>query len=202
MNRPLLLGLVLLSGCAGPSSSVPPLASARVVSDFGTYRLGRVGLLPPVGLALTEQSSDDLQAACMAEFSAGTAMEIVRLSVPDLEAVPAMDPHHKGSYPAEAVLALARRYRLDGLLIPTVTDLQVHPPQRLGLSVDLVSAESGQTLWSAAVGLDAAQERTRDSIETWARTRQGDVSDHTWEVTLLSPKRFARFAAYHLASLL
>ena len=113
-----------------------------------------------------------------------------------------LEPHRRGSFSAGAILDLARRYRLDALLIPTVTDLQVHPPQRLGLSVDLVSAETGQALWSSAVRLDAAQAATRESIETWARAHQGDVSDHTWEVTLLSPRRFARFAAFHLASLL
>jgi hypothetical protein len=52
------------------------------------------------------------------------------------------------------------------------------------------------------VQLDAAQELTRESIESWARTHQGEVTDHTWEVIMLSPKRFARFAAFHLASLL
>jgi len=201
VTRLALALLALLVGCAAPQE-VPPLATARMVSDFGTYRLERVGLLPPVGASLTEQQQDHVQAACQAEFSAACALEVVRLEAPDLEAVPALEPHRRGSYSAEAVLALARRYRLDGLLIPTVTDLQVHPPQRLGLSVDLVSAETGQALWSSAVRLDAAQAATRESIETWARAHQGDVSDHTWEVTLLSPRRFARFAAFHLASLL
>jgi hypothetical protein len=201
MSRQVLLALALAAGCAAPHA-VQPLANARMVSDFGTYRLERVGLLLPVGLRLSEQQQQDVQAACMAEFSAGTAMEIVRLTAHDLEAVPTFEPHRRGTYSAGAILALARRYRLDALLIPTVTDLQVHPPQRLGLSVDLLSAETGQALWSAAVQLDAAQEATRESIEAWAHTHQGDVNDHTWEVILLSPKRFARFAAFHLASLL
>ncbi len=70
--RALLLGLTLCVGCLcvgclGPRA-VEPLASARVVSDFGTYRLERVGLLPPVGVPLTEQQAGDVQAACHAEF--------------------------------------------------------------------------------------------------------------------------------------
>jgi len=203
MSRQLLsaLALALAAGCAAPRE-VQPLANARMVSDFGTYRLQRVGLLPPVGVRLSEQQQQDVQAACMAEFCAGTALEVVRLTSADLEAVPTLEPHRRGTFSAGAILDLARRYRLDALLIPTVTDLQVHPPQRLGLSVDLLSAETGQALWSAAVQLDAAQEVTRESIETWARAHQGDVNDHSWEVILLSPKRFARFGAYHLASLL
>jgi hypothetical protein len=201
LSRSWLLLAGLLVGCAAPTS-VPPLANARMVSDFGTYRLQRVGLLPPVGLRMTEEQIVDVQAACYAEFSAGAAMELVRLEPSDLEAIPALEPHRRGRYPAEALLSLARRYELDALLVPTVTDLQAYPPQRLGLMVDLLSAETGQALWSASVQLDAAQELTRESIESWARTHQGDVTDHTWEVIMLSPKRFARFAAFHLASLL
>lgn len=200
--RVLAFAALALCACASTTKEIVPLANARVVSDIGSYQLQRVGLMPPVGTRLTPQQRDDIQAACLAEFSASAAIEVVRLTDRDLEAIPSLDPHRKGAYSGQAVLAIARRYRLDGLLIPTVTDLQVHPPQRLGLAVDLVSAETGQALWMSSVQLDAAQERTRRSIEAWAHNNQGDVSDHAWEVTLLSPKRFARFAAFHLASLL
>ena len=47
-----------------------------------------------------------------------------------------------------------------------------------------------------------AQERVRRSIEVWADTHLGDVSDNTWELTLISPSRFARFVAYQMASLI
>lgn len=173
-----------------------------MVSDFETYELHRVGLLPAVGVKLTEQQEEDLQAACLAEFSAHANLEVVRLGETELEAIPSIEPHRLGSYSAAPILALARRYRLDALLVPTVTDLQVHSPQRLGLSMDLLSAETGQALWTASVQLDAAQAATRKGIESWARSEGGDLDDHSWEVTLLSPKRFARFAAFHLASLL
>ena len=196
LRRRILLGTAAaLASCAGPRG-VPPLASARLVSDFESYTIQRVGLLPPAGLALGQDQADELQAAFLAEFSAATDYEIIRLSAHDLEALPAMDPHRRGDYRPETILAVARRYRLDALLIPTVTDLQSHPPQRLGLQVDLLSTETGQALWASSIQLDAAKERVRESLERWAAEEVGDVSPNTWELTLISPRRFARFAAF------
>ena len=87
MRHAILLALLFLCGCAAPRP-VPALASARVVADFASYRLERIGLLPPVGVRLTEAQTADIQAACLAEFSATTRMEVVRLEPADLEAVP------------------------------------------------------------------------------------------------------------------
>lgn len=199
MIRALLL-LALAVSCQS-TKEVAPLAHARMVSDFGTYQVQRVGLLPPVG-AMSDMQRNDVQSACRAEFAASTALEIVRLTDADLDAISELEPHRRGNYSAGPILAMAKRYQLDGLLIPTVTDLQVHPPQRLGLTVDLISTETGQTIWTSSVHADAAQQSTIESVRDWAGGHQGDVSDHTWEVILLSPKRFCRFAAFQLASLL
>jgi hypothetical protein len=196
-----LLALVGASSCV-TTRSVPPLASARMVSDFETYEIRRVGLMPAAGLTLTLQQSEHMQAAFMAEFSSATDFEIVRLTPRDLEAIPRMEAHLRGRYSPDTVSAISRRYHLDALLIPTVTDLQTYPPQRLGVQVDLLSSETGQSLWESSVQLDAAQERVRQSIEVWADTHLGDVSDNTWELTLISPSRFARFAAYQMATLI
>lgn len=201
MRRLVLVLAAALAACAAPRS-VAPLADARIVSDFDTYSIRRVGLLPAVGVPLSARQADDLQAAFFAELSAATDYEIVRLGAADLEAIPRMEPHRTGRYRPQTILAVSKRYALDALFVPTVTDLQPHPPQRLGVQVDLVSAETGQTLWASSVQLDAAQEHVRRSIEAWARRHQGDVSDSTWELTLLSPRRFARFAAYQVAALI
>ena len=197
----LALAALGLAACASPRS-VPHLASARVVSDFDSYTLHRVGLLPPVGPAVTPDHGADLSAALFAEFSARTDLEIVPLTAADLEAIRSLEPYRRGGYAPRSVLAIAGRYRLDALLIPTVTDLQVHPPQRLGLSVDLVSTETGQALWSSSVQLDAARETVRNALKVWAEREVGDVSDTTWELTLISPRRFARYAAYQVAALM
>ena len=201
--RPVALGLAAAAAVA--CNAVPaaaPLASARVASDMESYTIRRVGLLPPAGARLTPDQGRDLRSAFFAEFSATSDFEIVSLTETDLEAIPSMEPYRRGDYRPRTILSIARRYRVDALLIPTVTDLQSHPPQRLGLSVDLVSTETGQALWTSSVQLDAAQQRVRRGLEAWCRRQAGDVTDTTWELTLLSPRRFARFAAHQLAATL
>lgn len=197
-----LLPLLALAACASAPEPIAPLASARLATDFETYTIQRVGLLPPVGVRSTPEHAAELQAAFFAEFSAATDFEIVSLDARDLEAIPSLEPHRKGGYSAETLIQIARRYRVDALLIPTITDLQTHPPQRLGMSVDLVSTETGQTIWASSVQLDAAREPVRRSLQAWADQEVGDVSRNTWELTLISPRRLARFAAYQIATLL
>ena len=102
----------------------------------------------------------------------------------------------------QSLSKIAKRYRVDALLIPTVTDLQSHPPQRLGLKVEMVSTETGQPIWSSAIQLDAAREDVRRGLEAWAMQHVGDVSQTTWELTLISPRRMARFAAFQIAALI
>jgi hypothetical protein len=191
-----------LAACASTPQSVPPLASARVVGDFDSYTLQRVGIVPVSGGDLPNNEALELQAALLAEFSAGTDFELVALAGEDLAETPPLEPYRRGWYSPRTILTLARRHRLDGLLIATVTDRQVYHPQRLGLQVDLVSAETGQTLWYSALHIDAAESRVRDSMGVWARETLGDVSEASWESMLMSPRRFARFAAHQVASLL
>ena len=192
---------VLLGGCLG-TRSVPPLGTARMTSDFETYALRRVGLLPAAGPRLGADQAADLQAAFFAEFSAATDFEIVALTEEDLEAIPSMEPHRMGDYRPATILAVARRYRLDALLVPTVTDIQTHPPLRLGLAVDLVSTETGQALWAASIQLDASRAAVQESLRAWTARESGETTDAAWELALISPRRFARFAAFQLASLI
>lgn len=195
------VALLASLACAAPPP-VPALASARMATDFETYTIRRVGLLPPQGLASVPDQAAELQAAFLAEFSAGTPYEVVSLGARDLDAIPSLDPYRRGEFAPATLLALAERFSLDALWIPTITDLQTHPPQRLGLSIELVSTETGQTIWSSSLQLDAARDSVRKSMRAWVEREVGDVSDTTWELTLISPRRFARFAAYQIATLI
>ena len=70
----------------------------------------------------------------------------------------------------------------------------------LSVQMDMVSAETGLVVWSAAVHLDASDPLVREGVEIWAGGGAEDAGD--WEVALMSPSRFARFAAWQIASLL
>ena len=86
----------------------------------------------------------------------------------------------------------------------TLADAQFFAPQRLAVQLDLVACETGAAVWSGAVHLDAADADVRDSLMIWASNpsasdyRGSEPSD----LALLSPRRFARFAAWQLSQLL
>lgn len=205
--KPALLALVL-GGCAGLAACrstpepVPNLAHARHVEDFRTYRIERVGLLPFRGAALEASYADVLQQAFHAELVNATPYELVRLLPADLEEVPGSDPHRRGGYDPRTILDVSRRFRLDGMLVPTVTDFQYFPPLRLGVQLELVSSETGALLWTSLVHLDTSDATVRRGLEAFHRRRADSLGDERWQLTLLAPRRLARFAAWQVAGVL
>ena len=194
--------LALLVGCqvSPPPTPLPSLATARFATDFNTYRLQRVGLLPLTGANISTEQSQMLQAAFMVELSHAADVELVRLEAHDLEEVPGSEPYRRGRYLPRTILELAHRFQLDALLVGTVTHIQAFPPQALSISLDLVSCETGMVLWSSSVNLDAGDRDVHDSLAAWAALQRSSTgSRESLQLTLISPSRFARFAAYEVA---
>lgn len=201
MRRLVPLAL-MLGACMAAPSTPDRLASAQVVPDFDSYVLRRVGLVPLTGPTLSTARASELQSAFFAELSAATRYEIVQLSSADLTEVPRSEPYRRGWYEPHTIIDLARRYRLDAVFVGTVTDEQPFPPQRLGVQLDLVASETGLVVWSAAVQLDASQERVVSRLEAWARDELGEAERQDAHLILISPRRFARFAAHEVAGAL
>ncbi len=197
MSRVAPFALALLAAACAASGpyATAPLASARVAADADTYALHRVGLVPVLGRGLDPDYAGVLHESLAAELADAAPFETVSLGPADLEEVPPSEPHRRGAYPARTILEAARRFRLDGVLIVTVSDVQMFRPLRLGLRADLIAAETGAVVWSASVALDAQTERTREGLEAFYAADEGE----RWELSLLSPRRFARFAAHELA---
>lgn len=198
-----LAGLALAAAALLPACSslddAPPLARARSAPDYGTYRLHRVGLLPFEG-ELEGEHAGTLQGAFLLELARQAPFELVRLSPADLAEVQSSEPYRRGTYQPRTLLELAERFRLDGILIGTVTQASVYPPQVLGLELDLVSCETGMVLWNSGLHVDASDARVRRHLESFERSQE---TADTWQggvqLTLISPSRFARFAAHEIA---
>jgi hypothetical protein len=200
MSRWAVLLLLALAGCIVlPRTNMPRLASAVVSSDFETYRLRRIGLPPFRGRNLPPEQGVALQRALHSELSQSTPYEIVQLEDDDLAELESSDPYRRGWYKPKTIIGLSQRYSLDGILFGTVTQERFFPPQLLALQVELVSAETGLVIWSGSVDLDASDERVLDGLRLYYGV-EGD--DENWRVALLSPERFARFAAFQIACLL
>jgi hypothetical protein len=198
-NLAALLALALAGCIVMPGANMPRLASAVVSRDFASYRLQRIGLPVFRGRNLQPEQAAALQRALHSELSHSTPYEIVLLDGGDLAELETSDPYRRGWYKPKTIIGLAQRYSLDGILFGTVTQQRFYPPQALALSVDLVSAETGLVIWSASVDLDASDERVVAGLRLYYDV---DDDDETWRVALLSPERFARFAAFQIACLL
>ncbi len=192
---------LLLAGCASAPPVPEILGSAEIVSDFHTYELRRVGLMPLACESLDTDLREAIETALLTELDAATAFEIVRLEEADLGEVPTSQPYRTGSYQPETILALARRYHLDGLLLGTLTDQQFFAPMRLGLQLDLVAAETGLAIWTASVQLDTSRVDVKQSLDAWSQVHLGESETGT-HIAHISPARLARFAAWQIASLL
>ena len=192
-----VLMTALISGCLAPRMSMPQLATTHVTSDFGSYRIQRVGLLPFAGDAVTHGQGKDLQAAFLSEVSRAASFELVLLDESDLEEIEASEPYRRGWYSPRTIIGLSQRYSLDAVFFGTVTQLRYYPPQVFSLQVDMVSAETGMVIWTSAVHLDANDPRVLDGLRIYYEA-EGD--EEAWQLALVSPERFARFAAYMIAN--
>jgi hypothetical protein len=196
-----LLAASLASACSGLAPDPGPLATQIVAADLSTYSLVRVGVPPFRAPDVDRANRAALQGALVAELSAVMPYELVPLDEEDLVEVDMHDAFRRGRYDTRAVLEVARRYRLDGLILGTVTHYQPYPPQALGLEVELVAIETGATLWSSSLQLDAADARVRARLDRWQKDHtSGGGNRESVQLTLVSPERFARFAAAEVAA--
>ena len=176
------------------------IASAQVASDFDTYKITRVGLMPFQGSDVDLARGDSLQLSFYSEFSRTTPFEVVLLNKVDLEEVNGSEPYRRGWYHPTTIIEISRRYNLDAVLFGTVVREQFFPPQELSVQVDMVAAETGLVIWSSSAHLSASDERVQDGLKIYYD--EDLAGSPGWELSLVSPTQFARFAAFQIASLL
>lgn len=192
---------LVLAGCrSAPTQEAPLLATGKITSDFASYSIRRVGLLPIQSEGSDGAGDEALEQAFHAELVASTGYEVIVLSQHDLLELDALQPLRRGSYSAASLLELRRRFLLDAVAVGVVSNRRVVPPQCLGVQLDLISCETGATLWSSRVLLNAADAETREALATWSEQHTDSIDGA--ELVLLSPRRFARFAAWQVMQLL
>ena len=193
----LVAGVAL--GCMSSKNTSRELAQAEADSDFESYHLRRVGLVPFAGQTVDREHARMLQAAFLHEFSVNTTFEVVMLEENAMVEVAESNPYRRGRLKPMTVLELSRRYSLDGILMGTVTHMNAYPPQMLGIEMDLIACETGLPIWSSRVQMDASDVRVRNGLGEYARAQERTGTPRGDVLALISPTRFARYAAYEVA---
>ncbi len=172
----------------------------RVALDRDQYTLRRVGILPVNSEVLRADEERAFQGALTTEFSSRCNAEIIPLRCEDAAETANPNGFRTGRIDPSAVVTLAKRYNLDAIVAVTVTERRAYPPQRLGLEVELTACDTGLPIWAASLHLDSAGERTRSALRAWFEAkRSSELSAEAWDLCLLSPQRFAEFAAAQVA---
>lgn len=196
----LSLALVALASACRTSNAGSELARFHAATDLATYRLTRVAVLPFSG------DVDPERAALLAEafagaFSRRAEFEVRVLSARDLDGIPDAATFERGWTRPETVIALGKRFGLDAVVVGDVRRAQWFPPQRLDVTVELVAIETGASIWTGAIEVDAGDQRARGALKDWYAHDRANAGERGpgWELCLISPRLLAEFTAQVLA---
>lgn len=189
--------LSLVSACrSGTSGS--ELARFRAAADVESYRVARVGVLP-FGGNVDADVANVLASAFAGAFAREHDLDVRVLDARDLDGIPDTPTFERGWTRPETMIGLGRRFGLDAVLVGDVRRAQWFPPQRLDLSVDLVSVETGATLWSGSIDVDTGDQQARKALKSWYTHDRASSERGGWELCLVSPRLLAEFAAQVVA---
>lgn len=192
---------VAAAGCMAPT--VPLLSRAQIATDFDTYAIRRVAVLPiatPRDAHVPNHNElRALQEDLTSFVAMGTPYEAISLTPAELSTVDIGAPRLLGRWSIPGLIDLAETYDVDAVLYAEITRERVYAPLAIGAHAELMSVDTGQVIWNAMIELDATDEPTREALERYYGREDGANDGGTrWEVALNSPRRFARFAIWQL----
>ena len=108
-------------------------------------------------------------------------------------------PRRTGRFKVATFLDFSRRFGADAVLFGTVTRFRPYKPPVLGLSVKMISAHNGRSVWESEVLYDMRdQEDMADLRNYLALHKDEEESYHGPEMTLISPRRFTAYVCGRL----
>ena len=188
------------SAAALCACGIGPVRQVRVfqASDIKGYSVQRVVVLPFVEDSYVSQGrpSSQVTAAFVQELRKRTPFEVIQLPFESLSELNPGDPARRGEYRTESLIAAGKRFRADALVYGYITALRPYFPQALGLRAEMVSIDTGATLWSVDALYDAADSDVENAVRLYYERESAHYSGtEDWRTVLASPARFAGFVA-------
>ena len=194
------LPVLLLSGCAG-FSLVPQKVPVHAYfgDEVDLRKVHRVMVLPFAPAPGVKADAATIRKCFVTELAKLQRFELVPLPEGAGEDSELYQSLRRGRISTEALATLGKRYRIDGVLLGTITGNRPYKPPHLGLRVQLVSLHSATAVWATEVFYDTADSATIDDLQHFAGTFAApEDSMHGWELTLISPSRFATFVSHRV----
>ncbi len=202
------LSLAVLVAAAAAFSCAAPGGHETVTSyrspGPGIAEIRRAVVVPFAREDPAAEFLTQLERTFISELQKERRFEVVPLSEQDAGLLSAAI-RRDGRFGVEALLELSRRYRADAAVVGTVTRFRAYEPLALGLKAEIVSARTGEVVWSAEASFDCAEERTIAGIRRYHdafgnRDQATDVSG--WRHYTASVTAFTRFVCHEVAATL
>ncbi len=209
MNRLFLIGVLsatlTLAGCIDGVDKSPKYPQGAGFVPHNVYRpnevlrLRRVALLPPYDTFAGTDRRQDLDRDFATELSALNHFEVVPISRNELVALCGRDQINSTEpLPPRLAAALRGEYAADAVMFVDITQDDPYRPITLGVRAKLVDARGSLAiLWSCDAVFNAGNPAVAASARRFQLDagRQEFPADQDGGSVLLSPARFARYAA-------
>jgi len=163
--------------------------------DLASVR--RIMVLPFATETGVVADSERVRDVYVTELQKLRRFEIVPLPISAHEVAQLNGSMRTGRLSTEAIVTLCNRYRLDGVLVGTVTAWRAYTPPQLGLRTSLVSVHSGSIIWAVDAIYDANDRSTINDLRHYhERVQAQDGNLHGWELNTIAPTRFASYVAH------
>jgi hypothetical protein len=149
------------------------------------------------GIQVDEQM---VRAALNRELNLIQRFQIEALPSGEDEAIAINAAFSHGNVSIPALVNLAKRYRLDGVLVARLTSYRPYQPQHIGLEARLFSLHTGSWIWIADATFDAKSAVCIADLNHYAKSvlRDSDVTGDSARLLHLSPQKFASYACNRL----
>ncbi len=198
-----LAGLALLFGANSCSSVKSPgrkVANFYLADDRDLASIRRVMVLPFDLADGIDADQDMLRQQFIGELVKVQRFEVVPLPSNAEEDRLIHESLEKGHASLEAMVSLANRYELDGIIVGRITNYRAYLPPVIGMQARLFSVHSGSWVWVAEGNYDANDATTVEDLQHYALSFQAEESSmHGWELNLISPARFAKYVSHRIA---
>ncbi len=201
MRRIGSLSFVAVLGACGllPSPPEPMPVNCYLAEAGDVDSVRRVMVLPFHAVAGVQAKNEAVRVAFINELTKTQRFEVVPLPDRDEEHQEIYRHLTRGEIATDSLVALSRRYQIDGAVIGTITSYRAYPPPHLGLRVQMLSLHSGQTVWAADGLYDSNDNRVVEDLRHYAGSFLAEEDSlHGWEINLMSPAKYASYVSHRL----